>query len=157
VYTYDKKLIKGWIFEGEDSDIETNQTIDFIINYCEAAMKQIPVSEPDNQLSRVEVYKNIMHINRIPAKTPIIYLYKNTANEDNNVYYIEIDFYILAPEYNSGEHFRQHKIIISNQYFKYSESGGDVQRHTFWNHYRLLEEGESAYKFFLNEMAKHRR
>jgi hypothetical protein len=48
-------------------------------------------------------------------------------------------------------------MIISNQYYKYSESGGDVQKHTFWEHYNLLEEGEPAYKFFLNEIEKHRR
>jgi hypothetical protein len=27
----------------------------------------------------------------------------------------------------------------------------------FWQLYRLLEEGESAYKYFLNEIEKHRR
>jgi hypothetical protein len=156
VYTYDKKLIKGWIFEEEDPDIETNQAIDLIINYCETEMRQTPQFETDNQLSRVELYKNCMHGFRFLDKNNRIYFYINRANEDNNIYYLEVDFFVLEYD-DSPDYFRQHKMIISNQYFNYAESGHDVQKHVFWDHYNLLREGEAAYKFFLNEIEKQRR
>jgi hypothetical protein len=157
VYTYDKQFIKGWIFDEDDTDIETNQAIDSIIKYCEAEIYKTPIS--DNQLSRVELYKDDMFINVFPDKKTMVDLYINKANEDDTIYYIEIDFYILGQGfYNPNSNsFERHKIIICNQYFNFSESGHDVQKHMFWRFYKLLVEGESAYKFFLNEMQKHRR
>jgi hypothetical protein len=157
-YSYEKELITGWAFEESDTAMETNQTIDSIIKYCETEMGKIPVSEPDNKLSKIELYKNIRSYTLIPDKNARVYLYINKSNEDDNVYYIEIDFYIFNPHrpFDRDDAFELHKLIICNQYFKYSESNNDAQP-IFWEFYKLLAEGESAYKFFLNEMEKHRR
>ena len=157
-YSYEKELITGWTFEESDTAVETNQTIDSIIKYCEEEMSKIPASEPDNQLCKIELYKNIRSYAIFPDKNVRVYLLKNKSKEDDNVYYIEIDFYIFASNrpFDMNDAFKLHKLIISNQYFKFSESNSDIQP-IFWEFYDLIEEGEPAYRFFLNEINKHRR
>jgi len=155
-YSYEKEFITGWAFEKSDTAIETNQFIDSIIKYCETEMGKIPVSEPDNKLSKIELYKNINHITIFKdVNAARVYLYVNKSNEDTNIYFIEIDFYILMYDYDDT--YRLHKLIISNPYFKFSESDNAYPKSYFGDFYKLLEEGEPAYKFFLNEMDKHRR
>jgi hypothetical protein len=157
-YTYEQELITGWVFEESDTPMETNQTIDSIIKFCETEMGKIPVSEPDNQLNKIELYKNIHSYTIFQDKNARVYLYINKSKEDNNVYYIEIAFYIFDPNrpFDRDDAFKLHKLIISNQYFKFSESNNDAQP-IFWEFYDLIEEGKPAYKFFLDEMEKHRR
>jgi hypothetical protein len=154
-YSYEKELIKGWSFDEEDTDMETNEVIDSIIKFCEEEMGLMPVSEPDNQLSRVELYRDHRHVHIFRDEKPRVYLYVNKSNEDSDIYFIEIDFYI-SEDYGS-DHFKKYKIIICNQYFKFSESGNDVPKRIFWEHYDLIEEGKSAFNFFKKEMEKHRR
>ncbi|MCL2801957.1 MAG: hypothetical protein FWD28_09400 [Treponema sp.] len=155
VYSYVKEFITGWMFEEDDTDIETNKAIDFYINFIESEMNKISKSESDYQLVKIELYRRSA-IFVIPDRKARVLIYKNTANEDKNIYYYEIDFYIIERAHNP-EDFTRYKIIICNQYFNFSESNNDVQSSHFWEFYRLIGEGETAINFFKNEMEKHRR
>jgi hypothetical protein len=155
-YSYKKEFIKGWVFEEADTDIEVNEFIDSLIEYIEEEIRKVPTSRPDYQLSKIELYKDNRFLALLHDNNAILDLYIHRANEYNNIYYIEIEYFVLEPGY-STPHFIKHKLIICNQYFNFSESDHDVQKHMFWEFYDLLGEGESAYKLFLNEIEKHRR
>ena len=102
----------------------------------------------------MELYKDNRFIVKMANKNAKVYLYKNTSNEDKDIYFIEVEFFIKERE---PDLYKEHKLIICNQYFNFAESDHDKLKSHFWEFYDLLAEGDAAFEFFINEMEKHRR
>ena len=139
-------LIMGWGFDETDTQMQTNNAINAIRNYLEAAKYQMSYDESGKPSSLIELYKKTDVYYNMDVDDVFVYI--NTRSGDVLDRSFEFYFCILA---DGRTHAEIYKLIVSHIDYSWTLTQDES------NSWGLIMKNDDAYNFFVNHIEKYRK